>query len=82
MDITFYMYKPNKWQEKLGWSVDLRKCCYAVYHKFEDKNYQCTRTPKTTINKYGFCKQHANMLLRRYKEEIEIKEWAEEKDNK
>ncbi len=75
IDITFHVYEPNEWQKKLGWSVNLAKCCYSVYHKFASTHYQCTRNPKTKINEYGFCKQHTNMLLRKHKEEIKIKEW-------
>ncbi len=75
IDIALYVYEPDSWKKRLGYSIDLAKCRYQVFSDIGD--HQCTRNPKTLIGKYGFCKQHTNMLLHEYGKEIEIKEWVE-----
>ncbi len=75
MDLTFHIYNPVGWKKSLGYSVNFSQCRYQVFSDMVE--HQCNRSPKILIDEYGFCKQHANMIIRDYGEEIDVQEWPE-----
>jgi len=60
-DITWFIYRPLKWQEALGYRRHENYCSYRVVEKRLGLR-QCSRKPKETIEGYGFCTAHARKV--------------------
>jgi hypothetical protein len=67
--MEFWIFKPSKWQKRMGFTISTERCRYSVWQDFS--NYQCTRKAKIFINDYGFCKQHAKKIQERLDKEEE-----------
>jgi hypothetical protein len=62
------IYEPLDYQKAAGAKRNPDKCAYQVYWRDGVYPHQCSRNPKHTIEGYGFCTQHTNMIRKRQRE--------------
>jgi hypothetical protein len=64
-DLRFWVWSPDDWQKHNGFKVDMERCRAPVYPSGEFTSYQCSRKVKVELEGYGWCTQHAKMIMDR-----------------
>ena len=64
--VRLHLYTVMKQEKGFVPSIYKDKCRFSVWPTDGWRGYQCTRKPKTEIEGYGFCTQHAQKIERMF----------------